>query len=278
MIKSAASRATKFAVVGTSHVACIQTALKNPPPSIGRWRDAFFFALNAPMLAKQNVLGWPEPQGIMSCDFQEGKAFLNRLFGDPGHRFVPNDYDVVLLVDFFYCYDFAYQVCDNKPGSRMISGTPVSEALYREVIAARLGQSWYGPGGPLGAIQTNSINPLLQQMKLAAPETIFLLAARPAQPVSNITSLGIKADHREILSGMRIFEEAASAQLAKIGIKFVPRHVEQMCCNTGMTPDHFSVGPHRSRQSLLDEHTNSYYGRLVLEQAQALIEKPEECS
>lgn len=272
MITSTASPTTRFAVVGTSHVGCIQSALKNPHPSIERWRDAFFFAVNAPMLAKQNVLGWPEPQGSMSCNFEEGRNFLRRLFGDPNIRFIPSEYDVVLLVDFFYCYDFAYQLRDNKPGSRTISGTPVSDALYREVIMERVGRSWYGPNGPLGEIPRNSINPLLERMRRSAPNTKFLLAARPAQPSSNIAALRIQVDRQEIFSDMKIFEEAATNRLSKIGIEFVSRRTEQNCSATGLTPDHFSVGPHRTRESTLDEHTNEDYGRLVLEQAQILID------
>lgn len=262
----------KIAVIGTSHVGCIRDALNNPSISIQMWSNAFFFALNAPMLSKQNHLGWPDSNGVLSCNIPEGRQLLGRLFGNPDLRFVPSDYDIVLLVDFFYCYDFAHQLRDNILGKITVSGIPVSSSLYRQLIASRLGKSWYGPTAPLGEIPINSINPLLSEMKSAAPNTKFLLAARPAQPAANISSLGIKIDREELLFSMNLFESAASSSLNEIGIEFVHRHTNQICSLSGMTPDHFSVGSHKTIKGRLDEHTNSKYGQLILQQAQKLID------
>lgn len=261
----------RLAVVGTSHVGCVRAALDTSSPLAGRWRNAFFFAVNAPMLSKQNACGWPEQDGTLSFNIPEAGAFLRRLFGNPDLRFVPAQFDTVLLIDFFYCYDFAYQLCDNKPGPRRISGTPVSEALFKEIIRNRVGRSWYGPASPMGPVPDNTITPLLGLMKRMAPQTRFLLAARPAQPVTNRMVRGVKVDDAQIRSGMRVFEDAARERLAEIGIDFVARSNEQCCPITGLTPDRFSMGPHPSLASALDEHTNAEYGLLLLQQVESML-------
>lgn len=262
----------RIAVVGTSHVGCVRAALDTSSHLVDRWRDAFFFAVNAPMLSKQNARGWPEPNGTLSFDIPEARAFLRRLFGNPELRFVPAQFDVVVLIDFFYCYDFAYQLCDNKPGPRRISDAPVSEALFKEIVRHRIGRSWYGPESQVGEVPDNTITPLLGLMKQISPQTRFLLAARPAQPVANRKVRGVNVDDAQILSGMRIFEDAARERLAEIGIDFVTRSTEQCCPATGLTPDRFSVGPHPSLAAALDEHTNGEYGMLLLQQVESMMD------
>lgn len=266
----------RVAVVGTSHVGCVRAAVDTDSPVADRWRNAFFFAVNAPMLSKQNARGWPESNGALSFDIPEAKAFLGRLFGNPDLRFLPAQFDIVILIDFFYCYDFSYQLIDNKPGPRKISGAPISEALFKEVLSHRIGRSWYGPASAVGAVPDNSITPLLAQMKRMAPQTRFVLAARPAQPVANKSARGLMLDETQMLSGMRIFENAARDRLAEIGIDFVTRADEQCCPETGLTPDRFSVGPHPSLASALDEHTNAEYGLLLLQQVESMMGKPRE--
>lgn len=261
----------RLAVVGTSHVGCVKAALSNSPRLASRWQDIFFMAVNAPMLSKQNALGWPENDGTLSFNIPEARAFLGRMFGNPGLRFSPAEYDVVLLVDFFFCYDFSYQICDNTAGPRRISGVPASAALFEEVLRHRLGRSWYGPSGPIGEIPENSTIPLLNLMKRMAPATRFLLTGRPAHPVANKSVMGLTMDDQLMASGMQIFEKVAQETLSESGIHLVRRSQAQSCPETGLTPDRYSVGPHPRHAKGLDEHTNAEYGALLLQQVESML-------
>lgn len=263
MLHLEAKTILKLAVVGTSHVSALRLAQE----SVTQYFDGiYFFALNAPILSKQNYLGWPGEPGTMSCNIPEGTAFLKRLFGDARHAFDPLDFSHILLVDFFFCMDFSFIFRDRSSNALRISDTLISDTLFEEVVLSKLGISSYGEHSAVGTVPENSIIPLLENMRNRAPDSKFFLSPRPFQPSRNKGHLNIQLSKEEVDKGRNCINNSAIKSLNRIGITYLAPTDQQLCPDTGLTKDEFSVGPSQNNQSMLDEHMNSAFGELVLNQ------------
>ena len=60
-----------------------------------------------------------------------------------------------------------------------------------------------------------------------------------------------------------LFDFAVHSRLKDLGIVFLPRTKEQICPETGATPDHFSVGWIEEKKTY-NEHMNSEYGKIII--------------
>lgn len=266
----------RTAIVGTSHVNAIRAAVDS---DLGRdlaGEDAFFFALNAPILSKENSLGWAGDPGTMCCRTDVGRAFLNRVFLEPGLAFDPAKFDRILLVDFFFCYDFVFLLRDRQTDAVYTEGQLISHALFKEMIAMRLGKSQYQESSAVGKVEENSILPLLSNMRDRAPNAKIFMTPRPIQPAGNKASLAIGLSSQEIQKCLGLFDSAATDILAQMNISWCPQPTQTFDVDTGLTADAYSIGPHATLPERMDEHLNADYGLHVLADVAKMGERVDE--
>lgn len=263
----------QLAIVGSSHINALKAAFDDDASLRDLSENPFFFALNAPILSKQNHLGWPGAPGSMSCDIPEGQNFLSRVFGDATLCFEPDKYEVILLADFFFAYDFSVIFRDVDTDRLSVGGTPVSGPLFTEILKGRMGHSNYNANSAVGEVPDNSTLPLLHRIRQAAPDATIALTPRPMMPGANREQRAIRLDAQGVRRGADVFDAAATSLLEPIGITYLARTEAQICPQTGLTSDHFSTGMLDTTPPRLDEHMNGQYGRIVLDQLQELLDR-----
>jgi hypothetical protein len=249
-----------LAVIGTSHVNALRAAVD----AVGG--DPFFFALNAPILSKENSLGWQGEIGTMSCQTDLGNKFLNRIFSEADRVFDPVGFEYICLVDFFFCYDYIFILRNSGIDMVSVEGRLISHNLFKEVIAAQLGWSQYSSKSAVGEVPGNSVLPLLASIRSRAPDAKIFLTPRPLQLAGNRSVLNINISLEEIILGRNLFDAAAIDLLSPLGITYISQPEKTFDKVTGLTANCYSVGPHATLSDRLDEHLNVDYGKHVLAQ------------
>lgn len=258
----------RTAIVGTSHVNAFRAAVETTQNSSLPEQPIFFFALNAPILSKENSLGWQGASGTMSCRTDVGRAFLKRVFSQPDLIFDPAEFDRILLVDFFFCCDYAFLLRNREVDSVSVDGRLISHALFKEVMRSRLGKSQYAKSSAVGDVSENSLLPLLSDIRTRAPEAQIYLTPRPFQPTNNKTYLKIGLSAEEINLCYTLFNSAAEEALSPIGITWCSQPIQTIDKASGLTADTYSIGAHATLPGQLDEHLNAIYGEQILSEIQ----------
>lgn len=266
--------AMRSAIIGTSHLAMLKEAISAAPAAGFSQEEPFYLSITAPMLSWQQHQGWPAP-GRMAFSAPQAKSHLQRLHGDPNLAFDPAGFETIVLVDFFFCYDFAFIMRDRNREALMVGGIPVSDHLYGRILEAQLGTSQYGAHSAVGEVPRNSTLPLLASLRQRAPKARIILVPRPFMPAANKDSFELTLSAAEILRMGTLLEDTARRMLAPLGIHFLARLPEQIDALTGLTPDAFSKGPRSTKPDTLDEHMNAAYGDMSLSQIAALIEEKD---
>lgn len=260
------------AIIGTSHLAMLKEAF-SAAESPGFWQEEpFYLSVTAPMLSWQNHQGWPET-GRMSFTSPQIQRHLQRLHGNPDLVFDPAAFDTIILVDFFFCYDFAFILRDRQRERLTVGGVPVSDRAYARILEAQLGVSQYGAHSAMGEVPRNSVMPLLASLRQHAPAARIFVVPRPFQLAANQADLKLSLSAAEIGRMAELLDSTARKMLAPLDVTFLARSPAQTDPATGLTPDAFSKGPHSTKPGILDEHMNAAYGRIVLSQIAAQIEE-----
>jgi hypothetical protein len=254
------------AIVGTSHVAMLKEAIDDHTGPSFWTDDPFFLGVPAPTLSKQNYVGWNRPEGVISLTIDSAINYLHRFYGDAGRYFDPVDHEAIVLVDFFFCYDFAFLFRDRSTDSIAIDRVPVSDTGYVRVLEGQLSRSQYGPSSAVGEVPNNSALPLLAAIRKRAPNASIFLVPRPFQLSANRAALRLNLSRDEITRSAKLLEIAAKRLLDPLGIEFVTRSPDLIDMETGMTPDVYSKGPLSTNLGRLDEHMNCSYGQVILQE------------
>ena len=253
----------RTAIVGSSHVNAFRAAVDMQSAGFPE-QDIFFFALNAPILSKENSLGWPGVPGTMSCQTDSGRAFLNRVFSQPDRIFDPVEFDQILLVDFFFCCDYVFLLRNRETDVISVEGRLISHALFKDVMGSRMGKSRYAESSAVGEVPENSLLSLLSDIRSRAQEAQIFLTPRPFQPAGNKSPLKIGLSPEEMNLCRELFNNVAEEILRPKGITWLPQPAQTIDENTGLTADIYSVGAHATLPEQLDEHLNANYGKQVL--------------
>lgn len=252
----------RTAIVGTSHAAMLKLAIDGD----GFGSDTpYFLPVPAPMLSQQNHAGWPGTHGTMSFSFPKTRNHLVAIGIDPDTRFDPAEFDVIILVDYFFCYDFSILLRDRQTDALQVDKIPVSTAAYGRILRDRLGTEGYR-NSTAGMIPRNSVMPLLAAISSRSPSATIYLVPRPFQLSQNRGHMKLGFSQREIRRMGELLDREASNMLQPLGIKFVSRSEAYIDEKTGLTPDRYSTGPLASNPNVLNEHMGAEYGKIVIEQ------------
>ena len=193
------------------------------------------------------------------------KKYIHSISGLKDVGVTPSQYDVIVFVDMFYCYDYSLIFAHPVDDVLTADGVPISDYAYRSILRDRMGWSAYTAHPTVGDVPDNWQAHVIRQFVVLNPKARYVLSPRPfSTSLNSLKRFSPWVKSEQIRYAGRTFDEIAEAELRQLGVEYLPRAEEQICDTTGATPDRFSLGWRDETRTLLNEHMNCDYGAIVV--------------
>lgn len=254
----------KLLVIGTSHVGALRAGWDLLPTEIQETFDATFVGFPAPVLAKQVHQGWPEVSGAFKPTVPRFMSALRQCCGDELWEFRPSRFDIIVLVDWFFCYDFAILYGSIKNGSLILDKVPVSWSLFERALESIIGSAEYRDHPLIGSVPRTSMMEILTRIRALNTSARMYLCPRPMMPTQRVRArFGTSHDLPAVMALGHSFDRVCKRVLGSLNIDYIDRPTESICPESGASRDDLSVGWIEPARKLLDEHLTGKYGEMV---------------
>lgn len=256
----------RLGIIGTSHVSMFHDAWGLLPQTLTERVAPTFIGMPAPMLAKQVHLGLGSDGDGLQVTYPPLLQYLKKTAGFPGSVIRFKDYDALVLVDLFFCYDDAILSCEVTELGPQVSGIPASWALCDRVLKGTMGIASYANHKRVGDVPKTDHLRLVERARNANPGARIFLTPRPMMPTQRLRSrFGEACSKDSVLLVADRYDQVAERALREMGIRYLARPDSSICVESGASKDSLSIGWIEPNRSLLNEHLNGDYAFPILE-------------
>ena len=272
--------ARRILFFGTSHVAVLKIGFDRLVAN-NHISDTsgYFVGMNGPDLCASIYQGWKLDGGsIVAPDngkYYSGSGGAPDVVGLQLHPWGGiklsskltlnlNDFDELVFVDMFYRYPANGQL-KMLNGNLTFSGIPISLALFNHLKLNGIGGFHLSAHKVYGDIPYQASLEFLKMVVsgTAAVKKVSLIPA--PRPMKRNCDYGkLFKSESCVKDTLDFYDRYYADQLRREKIDFVSQVPELLCPDTGLTPDEYSRGKHRTRADLLDHHGNADFGEIAI--------------
>jgi len=259
------SRLVRILFFGTSHCGMFREAWGLLPEQARAGWTADFFAAPAPMLAKAVSESKLPIEGVWRHHYPELSSYLARLKGGLVDEVSFREYDRVVFVDMFCCYDNCHLHTSNGIYGLALDGVPVSRSAWNAAIRSTICRAEYNDHPRVGNLLPMSLLPFIEMaVRGITPANVFV-TPRPVLPSQRLNSRYGKGLCGDMIGKcVEWFDAVATDIFAQIGVTYVPRPECSICPRTGGSLDELSVGWLDEGETKLNEHLTAEYASPII--------------